>query len=206
MFEEEKMNTVTEPTAKTGLRAWTTRDLLVVAVIGIVAAIVLMGVNYFATVLMAVNPIFGSVLSGVYFISIIIPLYIVRRPGAAILGTLVYGLASAPLHPFGWAVSLFAVIFALPVELVFLLTRYRNYRLWVLMVAGAAGCLLSFVMTGLYGDYASLALPVQLITLGLFLLSGALLGGWLAKVLADSLMKTGVLNSFAIAQAEQQEI
>lgn len=200
------MSMSTQVAPKTGLKAWTTRDLLVVTVLGIVAAIALAGINYLAAVLMAVNPIFGSVLSGIYFIYIIMPLYIVRRPGASILVTLVYGLASAPFHPFGWAVSLFAVVFAVPVEIPFLLTRYRNYRLWVLMLAGAAGSLLSFVMTGLVGDYASLALPVQAMTLIIFLLSGALLGGWVAKALADSLLKTGVLNSFAIAQAQQEEV
>jgi energy-coupling factor transport system substrate-specific component len=189
-----------------GLASWTTRDLLFVALIGIVGAILLMGVSYLSTVLIAVNPIFVSVLAGVYFVNIIMPLYIVRRPGAAILGTIVYGLASAPFHAYGWTVSLFSVIFALPVELPFLLTRYRTYRLRVLMVAGAAGGLLSFVMTGMVGDYASLALPVQLITLAVYLLSGAFLGGWLAKVLSDALVKTGVLNSFAIVQDRQEEI
>jgi energy-coupling factor transport system substrate-specific component len=200
------MRTSSSQTQKTGLKAWTTRDLLFVALIGIVGAILLMGVSYLSTVLIAVNPIFVSVLAGVYFVNIIMPLYIVRRPGAAILGTIVYGLASAPFHAYGWAISLFSVIFALPVELPFLLTRYRNYRLWVLMAAGAAGGLLSFVMTGLYGDYASLALPVQLITLAVYLLSGAFLGGWLAKAVSDALVKTGVLNSFAIVQSQQEEI
>jgi energy-coupling factor transport system substrate-specific component len=200
------MRTSSSQTQKTGLKAWTTRDLLFVALIGIVGAILLMGVSYLSTVLIAVNPIFVSVLAGVYFVNIIMPLYIVRRPGAAILGTIVYGLASTPFHAYGWAVSLFSVIFALPVELPFLLTRYRNYRLWVLMAAGAAGGLLSFVMTGLYGDYASLALPVQLLTLAVYLLSGAFLGGWLAKAVSDALVKTGVLNSFAIVQDRQEEI
>ncbi len=199
---EQQINQAQE----TGLKAWTTRDLLVVSVIGIVGAIALMGINYLSAVLVAINPIIGSVISGIFFIFIIMPLYIVRRPGASILGTLVYGLASAPFHPFGWLVSLLAFMFAIPVEAVFLLTRYRNYRLWVLMTAGAAGTLLSFVMTGLYGDYASLALSVQLITLALFLLSGAFFGGVVTKALSDSLLKTGVLNSFAIAQARQQEV
>lgn len=200
------MSTVVNKKEKTGLKAWTTRELLVVAVIGIVSAIVLMGVNYLGALLMAVNPTFGSLLSGFYFTFIIMPLYIVRRPGAAILATLVYGLASAPFHPFGWAMALMAFIFAIPVEIPFLLTRYRNYHLWVLMVAGAAGGLLSFVMTGLYGDYASLTLSVQLITLAVYLLSGAIIGGGLAKALSDALAKTGVLNNFAIAQDTQEEI
>lgn len=189
-----------------GLKSWTTRDLLVVAVIGITAAVALMGINYLAAVLVAINPIVGSVLAGVFFIFIILPLYIVQRAGAAILATLVYGLASAPLHPFGWGVSLLAFIFAVPVEIPFLLTRYRNYSLKILMLGGAAGCFLSFLATGVYGDYASLAFPVQLGTLIVYLLSGALIGGCLSKALADSLVKTGVLNSFAIARTQQEEI
>ena len=200
------MSTLTNQEQKSGLKSWTTQDLLVVAVIGIVAAILLMGVNYLGSLLMAINPILGSIISGTWFTFIVMPLYIVRRPGAAILSTLIYGLASAPFHPFGWFVSLAAVIFAIPVEIPFLLTRYRNYRLWVLVVGGMAGTLLSFVMTGLYGDYASLALLVQLVTLVIYLLSGAFFGGWLSKVLSDALLKTGVLNNFAIAEEQQEEV
>lgn len=35
---------------------------------------------------------------------------------------------------------------------------------------------------------------------------GALLGGWLAKALADAIAKTGVLNNFAIGQEIMKEI
>jgi energy-coupling factor transport system substrate-specific component len=191
-----------------GLASWTTRDLLFVALIGIVAAIVLVGLDYVGAVLLASNPILISVLSGVYFVTIIMPLYVVRRPGAAILSTMVYGLVSAPFSPFGWVAAFVAWIFAVPVEIPFLLTRYRDYRLRILMIAGAAGSLLSFAGVGsdVYGGYASLALPVQLITLAIYSLSGAFLGGWLAKAVSDALVKTGVLNSFAIVQDRQEEI
>lgn len=199
------MSDVAAVVEKRGLKAWTTRDLLVTAIIGIVSAILMMGVNLLAPLLLAVNPILTGVPAGIYFFFIGMPIYIVRRPGAAILGTIVYGLASAPFHPFGWFMSFSAVMFALPVELPFLITRYRNYKLWVLMTGGAAGCLLSFVMTGMYYDFANLAAPVFVITLVTFLASGVFFGGYVCKLVSDALAKTGVLNSFAIVRSGQAE-
>jgi energy-coupling factor transport system substrate-specific component len=80
----------------------------------------------------------------------------------------------------------------------FLWGRWENYRLSALMGAGVAAALISFVHDyPLYG-FAQLAPGMQITLLIVRLISGAVLGGWLAKSLGDALAKTGVLDNYPI--------
>jgi ABC-type thiamin/hydroxymethylpyrimidine transport system permease subunit len=54
------------------------------------------------------------------------------------------------------------------------------------------------------GGYALAPLTIVGLLVGTFFLAG--LGGILAKLLADAVAKTGVLNSFAIAEGQIEEI
>jgi energy-coupling factor transport system substrate-specific component len=47
---------------------------------------------------------------------------------------------------------------------------------------------------------------MQVIGLVVFVASGALIGGALAKALADAIAKTGVLAGFAIGQEQRDEV
>ena len=199
------MNEQNVVSQKRGLKSWTTRDLLVVAVINIVFTIIMTGINYVSTILLAFNPAVVGILAGFFFIQMIMTMYIVRRPGACILATLVYGLASAPFHPYGWAMAFSSVIFGVAAEIPFFISRYRNYKLYLLMISGVTGCLLSYLMVALYSGYSSLTVWMQVVTALVYMASGALVGGWLSKLLSDALVKTGVLSGFAISQ-EVEEI
>jgi energy-coupling factor transport system substrate-specific component len=64
---------------------------------------------------------------------------------------------------------------------------------------------------GFYGHavnfgYFNLAPSVLTASVIVQIISSGILGGWLAKTLADAIAKTGVLNSFAIGQALQEEV
>jgi ABC-type thiamin/hydroxymethylpyrimidine transport system permease subunit len=54
------------------------------------------------------------------------------------------------------------------------------------------------------GVVCELVLLIGILLIADFILSG--LGGMLAKALSDAIAKTGVLNSFAIGQAQGEEI
>jgi energy-coupling factor transport system substrate-specific component len=91
-------------------------------------------------------------------------------------------------------------------EIPFFVTRYRDFRLRILLISGAVAGLFAFAGVFAVGGATSVALPVLAMALVLFIASGIGLGGWLAKVLGDAIARTGVLNSFAIGQAQQEEI
>ena len=190
---------------KRGLAAWTTRDILVTAAIAIVFGLLLSGVDYLSAVLVSISPVFAGILAGFYFLPGIMVMYIIRRPGAAVLMRVLINLVMLSFTPFGWMHLVISVVFGLSSELPFLLTRYRDYRLRILLISGGLAGLLSFVLMFAFAGIANLAVTMQVIGLVVFVAGGALIGGALAKALADAIAKTGVLASFAIGQ-EGEEI
>ena len=199
------MSTNSTQEQKKDLKGWSTRDLMVTAVIAIAFSVVLLGTNYLSGFLMAINPAFVSILSGFYYIPVVTAMYIIRRPGAAILATVIGSLVLTLYSPAGWMGALFSPIFGFAAELPFLLTRYRDFRLRILLIAGAAGGVISFVMMFAFGVF-NLPMMVQIATFVVFILSGALLGGWLAKTLTDAVVKTGILSSYPIAEEQMEDI
>ena len=200
------MNTNSTQEQKKGLKGWGTRDLMVTAVIAMAFSVILLGMNYLSGILMAINPAFVSILSGFYFTPVVAAMYIVRRPGTAVLAAVIGSLALMLFNPAGWMGLLFSAVFGAAAELPFLLTRYRDFRLRISLIAGASGSLISFALMFVFGAFNMLMPMVQIVTFVLFIISGALLGGWLAKALADAVAKTGVLSSFPIAAEQQEEI
>ncbi len=190
---------------KPGLKGWNTRDLLVTAIIAIVFALLLTGANYLLVIITPFGPLAVQAISGLWVIPGLITAYILRRPGAALLSQVLVGIIQAPLSPYGWMTVVGQLTYGIASELVFLVTRYRNYSLPVMLVAGALTNLFNMGLAYLALGYANLSTGIQIAVVALTLLSGAL-SGWLSKALTDAIAKTGVLNNFAIGQERMEEI
>jgi energy-coupling factor transport system substrate-specific component len=200
------MTTQSGQQKKGGLASWSTRDLLVTAVIGIVFGLIAVPTLWvFTTLEMFTGPVGSRILIGIFFVPGLMAPYIIRRPGAAIIAQLIAALVQVPFSPYGWAVLMMVVTNGLPCELAFLLTRYKKYTLPTMMIAGVLVALPGFFMHAFSFGYFNLAPGVIVGSIVVQIISGALLGGWLAKALADAVAKTGVLASFAIGQ-EGEEI
>jgi len=180
--------------------------LLVMAVISIVFAVLLLGATYlYAIFIMPLGPLAMFAVSGLWFIPPIFIAYVLRRPGAALLTQAMISLISVPFSPWGWMNLITILMVGIPVELVFLATRYRNYRLFILMLAGIVPGLVNVVIGWVPFGLVSLSIEMQIAVVAVAIISGAL-GGWLAKILADATAKTGVLSSYAVGQEHQKEI
>ncbi len=191
---------------KRGFANWTTRDLLVTAVISIVIAIPLIGANYILVMfIMPLGMLAICAVQGIWIIPPILIAYILRRPGAVFLSQLIRATIMIPFSTTWWTVSLFALVYAISAELVFLTVRYRNYSSSFLMFAGIVVGLACTAVMWLPMGVGLLSIEMQIAILVISIISGAL-AGWLAKMLADSIAKTGVLNSYAVGQEFQEEI
>ncbi|AJF28009.1 hypothetical protein SG26_19815 (plasmid) [Haloarcula sp. CBA1115] len=102
----------------TTLRNWETRDLLVVAALGIVPGIALLPVVFAGfTIRAALGPL-GTILNaGLFYLPGLMSLYIVRKPGASILNGVFVGLVWIPLTPFGLAVTIPTIVARIGSEL-----------------------------------------------------------------------------------------
>jgi energy-coupling factor transport system substrate-specific component len=192
-MSQEKMN---KP--KTWLASWTTKDILLLAAISVVFALVIAGLNVLSAVLLAVNPLLAVSFSGLCFLPGILIMLIIRRPGTCILTRIIINLMMIPFTPFGWGPLVFEIIFGVLSEIPFAVRRYRDFRMPVAIIAGLIPGLLSFIAMFGIGMLGNLIPVLQIAALIIFLLSGALLGGVMAVFISRTIAKTGVLNSFAI--------
>ena len=194
------------PNEKKGLAKWTTRDLLVMAVICIVFAALLTGAMYlFVMFIMPLGPLAVHIGFGIWLMPPIFIVYILRRPGAALLAELLIAIISIPFSPAGWMTLIAVLTRGIPIELVFLTTRYRNYRLSLLMIAGIIPGLVGTALGWMPFGINLLSIEMQIAIVAATIVSGAA-GGWVAKALAGAVAKTGVLSSYAVGQEHEEEI
>ncbi len=194
------------PNEKKGLAKWSTRDLLVTAVISVVFAVVLLGATYLHTIfIVPLGPLAMFAIHGIWFIPPIFIAYILRRPGAALLSQVMISVVTVAFSPWGWMELPVILTRGLPIELGFLTTRYRNYRLPVLILTSIATGLVAVAVFWLPLKINLLSIEMQLATIAVAAINAGI-AGWLAKLLADAIAKTGVLSSYAVGQELQEEV
>lgn len=180
--------------------AWTLRETLIVAVLGAVFGVLYLG---WVQVWLILQAVFGAltmdVVMGFWFVVSIIAAAIIRKPGVALVSEVLAAAVQVLMgSPAGLLLLLTGFVQGAGAEAVFAATRYRRWNLPVLMAAGVGAALASFAYTWVRFDYGSLA-PGLLVAM--FLLrcaSGALLGGLLGHVIAQALLRTGVLSGLRI--------
>jgi energy-coupling factor transport system permease protein len=183
-----------------GSSAWSTRDLMVISAIGVALGVVLVPVIYATMALhAALGPLGMATIWGLYVVPLLVATRIMRRPGAALLTSL---LVQLPFGPGGWIMLLLWLPAELACEVPFFLTRYRSLGLPTLMVADAMASLTFIAHMYLFIGFFDLALGVQVALVAVPLLSGALLGGVPAKLLSGALAKTSVLSGYAVVAAD----
>ena len=139
-------------------------------------------------------------LSGGWLLVAPIAIAIIRRPFvgviaevlASVIEVVFLGSAVGPL------LFVAAAIQGIGSELPFALGRYKKFGWLRYAISGALGAGLVFFYSafrsGWYGQ------EILFLRFGIQVASGIILGGLLAKLIVDSLVRTGVLDNFAIVQ------
>jgi energy-coupling factor transport system substrate-specific component len=187
-------------TAVVRSNAWTLREILIVAVLGAVFGVLYLAWVQVWLIAQAVfGPVTMDVVMGFWFIVSIIAAKIIRKPGAALLSELLAAATQILLgSPAGLLLLVTGLVQGAGAEAVFAATRWRDYRLPVLMAAGAGAAVFSFAYTWVRFDYGALAPGLLIAMLTLRCLSGALLGGLAGHWITEALHRTGVLSGLAI--------
>lgn len=181
-------------------KSWTLREILVVAVIGAVFAVLYLG---WVQVWLIAQAIFGAItmdiVMGFWFIASMVAAAIIRKPGAAFFSEFLAAAIQILLgSPAGLILLVSGAVQGAGAEAVFAATRWRNYSLPILMLAGVGAAVFSFIYTWIRFDYGALAPGLLVAMFVLRCLSGALLGGLLAHYVVAALYRTGVLSGLAI--------
>ena len=179
---------------------WSLREILVVAVLGAVFGVLYIGWVQVWLIAQAIfGPVTMDVVMGFWFIVSIIAAAIIRKPGAALLSELLAAVVQILMgSPAGLLLLLTGLVQGAGAEAVFAATRWKNYRLPVLMAAGVGAAVFSFIYTWIRFDYGALAPGLLVAMFILRCLSGALLGGLAGHFITEALYRTGVLSGLAI--------
>ena len=194
----------TARTRRTRRTAWDLKDLVLVVVLGVV-----FGFAYWAlvqawnglSILMGpAGDLAQHVLLGGWLLVAPLAVAIIRRPFVGVLAEVIASVVEVVFLGSAVGPLLFvaAALQGAGSELPFALGRYRRFGWARFALSGLCGAGMVFFWSafrfGWYGqDLFWLRFAVQL---G----SGVILGGLLAKVLVDALLRTGVLDNFAIVR------
>ncbi len=189
--------------ARPSFEGWRTVEIILVANLALVFGLLFVGWSMVwdaAKPLEAVFPGLRDLLYGFWFIAAVVAPYIIRKPGAALAAEVLASLAEFLAGGY-WGLTLLisGLVQGGMAEIVFAATGYKKYNLGVLMAAGAAAGIGSLVVDYMFW-YSQTKPAVLAAMLVARLISGAVLAGWLGKVIADGLYRAGALNSFAIAR------
>jgi energy-coupling factor transport system permease protein len=205
-------------------KRWTLRDVVALVVTAIVLGIILYLWAWAMQLLSRIlGDVLAGLLYGVWFWPGLILAYAIRKPGAALLGQfgaalVAYGLGGALGSPVGALILVLGWVQGLALEMVFAWARFQHWGLVTMMVAGAVAGTASFAVNlavdygvGLAVDLAAsrgvnLVAPPMLIFLNsagiilailcIAIISGAVLGGLVSKILGDRLLAIAPVRQF----------
>jgi len=179
--------------------AWRTRDIVVTAIIGVVFGVVFQVWNVLWGPFDAVFVFFPpakNLLYGVWLVPAVLAPLIVRKPGAGLFAEVVAAALSAFIgSQFGPDAILSGIVQGGAAELVFLVTRYRNWSFPVLAVAAVASAAAAWVHDWIVW-YPTNAVDVQLVVGLMMAVSAIVITAGGSALIVRALRPTGVLQGF----------
>ncbi len=124
---------------------WKTRDLIITAVLAVALGVLLVPYSALYVLVEGVlGQVGGMILLGLYYLAGILVAYIVRRPGAATIASVLAGLVEMLLgSPYGIDSVWLGLVQGLGAEVVFAAAGWKDWRLLILAIAA--------VMSGVFG-------------------------------------------------------
>lgn len=193
---------VTSSTARRpGSLRWRVVDIVIASVIGVACGLVFIiwnqASNPIGALLSPVLPGLQALLGGGWLFAGVLGGLIIRKPGAAIYTELLAAVVSTLIgNQWGPLTLVSGVVQGLGAELVFALFRYRNHRLIVALLAGAAAGL-GLAINDLILWYPGSAAAFAAIYTVSAVISGMILAGLLPWLVVRALARTGALSRFA---------
>lgn len=138
--------------------------------------------------------------AGLWILASILLPYIVRKPGVAIIASVMAAFVESLLTHWGMMSLLWGLVQGLGAEIIFFLFAYRKWNLGVLTLAAILSCIFSFTLDYFIYDYSSLSLRFNSLQLGSYIVSAIFLSAVLSYLLGQRLVRLGILDQFLIAR------
>lgn len=180
----------------------TLSEIVFIAIMATAMGIAWWAYSLFYNIISPLFKTFGitGLLDGFWHMGGIFFAIIIRKPGSALLGEMMAAGVEGFISQWGVSALVSGFSQGLPVELFFLLLGYKNWSYTSCALAGAFSALGGYLVTYFLYDYSQFSIMFNLINLSCSMISGAILGGIFAKIIAIKLARAGVLNQFAITR------
>ena len=199
---------------------WSVRD-----VVALLATAIILGILFYLwswaihLLMRLMGEIAVSLFYGVWYWAGLLLAYVIRKPGAALLGEfgaglVAFALATLLATPLATPATMLTpstmlvlgFVVGLALEVVFAWARFQHWGLVVMLIAGALAGVADFALN-------LVAPPLQLelrsggsiiATFWLIVLSGVILGGWVCTILGDRLRAVPAARHFLATQEPQE--
>ena len=177
-------------------KGWRIIDVVTVVVLSVALGILWWGWTFIAALTKPLEPFgLGYLSSGFWFTGGTLIPFIIRKPGAALIGEILAAGLEGMITQWGATALIWGAVQGLGAECVFLIFRYKRFDALTLALAGALSGVCSWVLDFFYSQYITLAPWIWGVQLVSITVSGIVLAGLLSYYLGKGLIKTGVLRS-----------
>lgn len=175
----------------------TTKEVVVVAMIGAVIGVVYTLMDYaYMPLSAALGAVFMELTFGIYLLSASLPMYLVRKPGMALFGALVTAGVNLLLgSPYGIQLVLAGVLQAAGIELIYAIFKYKA-DMKTLVLSSALGAVFVYLRDIVFFGTLSYGTLIASGILLVRLISATVIGILLVKGISAALDKTGLLKGF----------
>ena len=175
---------------------WKLNEIVVLAVLSIALGVLFWGWT-FVSALASPLSAFGLnyLLAGMWLAGGTLIPFIIRKPGAALLGELLASVIEGFITQWGITAAIWGLAQGLGSELVFAATGYRRYDLKVMIAASMAAAVLSYALDFFYSQFWTLKPWIWPVQLGSFLIGGAFWSGFAAYRIGKGIIRTGAAQN-----------
>jgi energy-coupling factor transport system permease protein len=188
---------------------WNTRELVVAAVLAVAVGVIFWAWGLlWSSVLGAIPFPFSYAFVGVWMVGGLLVPYVVRRPGAALVGELVAAFVSMAMgNQWGILTMASGLVQGVGAEIVFGSNGWKRFTGgWLYGAAALAGAFSILLDTFVYSYYATYTWTSIGVAAILCIVGSVILGGGLSQVLGQALERTGVLSGLAISRGRAKRI
>jgi energy-coupling factor transport system permease protein len=188
------------------MMTWKMKEVVLAVILAVACGVIYLGWSTLWIPISAlVGPVGAGFMFGIWVIASPIVAYIIRKPGAALIAE----VAAAAVElltgsHFGLSALLIGVFQGIGSEIAFAIFGYKRYNLFTLMLSGAFAAIGSMIYNLVANGFGYYTKEVFIVTLGIHVISGMILGGGLAKVVVDALAKTGVLEQYELMKEKRK--
>jgi energy-coupling factor transport system substrate-specific component len=125
---------------------------------------------------------------------------IVRKPGIALIASIVAAFVESLLTKWGIVSVLWGVVQGLGAEVIFMIFLYKKWDLKVILLASAMSAIFSYILDFYMYDYKTFNSDFVLLQLISFIVSAIFLAGIFSHLVTNRLLRLGLLDQFLIAK------